>query len=65
MKYSCDVGYELNSTENGKVCHSDGQWLPDKNITCQSEFNRNTDILNASLFSNGKELLYVNNICNR
>ena len=38
VNYSCDVGYELNTTENNKVCHSDRQWFPDENVTCQSMF---------------------------
>ena len=38
VNYSCDVGYELNSTENSKVCQSNAQWLPDESVSCQSNF---------------------------
>ena len=37
VNYSCDLGYELNSTEDSKVCRSDGQWFPHEDVTCQSK----------------------------
>ena len=37
VKYSCDAGYELNTTENSKECQSDRQWFPDENISCKSK----------------------------
>ena len=36
VNYSCNMGYELNTTEISKVCQSDGQWMPDETVSCQS-----------------------------
>ena len=37
VTYACDVGYEMNATNDTKVCQSSGKWDPEEDVNCSSK----------------------------
>ena len=40
VTYTCDVGYELNTTNDTKFCQSSGKWNPEEDVACLSKLTR-------------------------